>query len=54
MIKEQLLETKPKEIQRFLDEHKEEVDAVLESLLPRSEVFRHPHYEPKTPDDYLF
>lgn len=53
-MQELLLETKPKEIQRFLDEHKEEVDAVLESLLPRGEVFRHPHYEPKTLDDYLF
>lgn len=54
VMQELLLETKPREIQRFLKEHKEEVNAVLESLLPRGEVFRHPYYEPNTLDDYLF
>ena len=54
MIAERVLETKPKEFQEFLDEHKEEVDAILESLLPKGEVFRHPHYELKTLNDYLF
>lgn len=54
MIAERVLETKPKEFQAFLDEHKEEVEAILESLLPKGEVFRHPHYELKTMDDYLF
>lgn len=54
MIAERVLESKPKEFQVFLDEHKEEVEAILESLLPKGEVFRHPLYELKTLDDYLF
>ena len=34
--------------------YKEELIPLLESLLPKGEVFRHPHYQPTTFDDFIY